>query len=436
MRSTSRRAFLGGAGAIVALPLLEALAPRRARAAAAGGASRLVVYYFPCGRDPSGWVSRTTGSQFSLPSSLASLAPLQQDGLFLTGLNDVPAQNSTSVGDHAKGTGTLLTGVPIVNGQVFDAGTSLDQLIATRLAGSSRFSSLQWTSAQPTVCDLGASCTYTQCISWADARTPLAPISDPLTAYNQLFAGSDPGASQSVLAQTQKNQKSVLDYVLAEGNSMLATLTASDRSKMDEYFTSIRALENSLFVPASSNCQPGSSPAAGPDYASSVAAFGSMMVMALQCNLAPVITYMIEFDISYRAHPWVQATLGHHALTHTGGADAQQQLLRVEKWQAEQMAAFVTQLKAATDANGASLLDSTLVLATPSLGLGASHDHGNLSPILFGRAGGQFSTGRALAYGNRQPFNNLLVSIGQAMGLGAGSFGADGSAPLPNLGGA
>lgn len=430
----SRRKFLGGAGALVALPFLEALQPRAARAAAAAATpKRFITFYFPCGRIPSTWVPSATGSNFTFPSATASLAPVQKYVNFLSGISNSQAFKATGVGAHASATGGLLAGVPVTTGQSFNLGTTVDQIIAKSLPSTTRFSSLQWTSGAATVCDVGASCTYTQCISWLDARTPMAPIADPLAAYNQLFAGADPGATATEQALRSTATKSVLDYVLQDGNRFISTLGSADRTRMDEYFTSVRSLENSLFAPASANCDPGSAPQSGPDYQTSVKVFSDMMTMALQCNLTQVITYMIEFDISYRAHPFVNAPLGHHALTHTGTQDAATQLTAVETWEAQQLAYLVTKLQNTQDANGASLLDSTVILATPAMGLGGAHDNNNLAPMLIGSCGGYFKTGgQHLDFGNNQHFNNVLVSLQEAMGVQSSMFGGD-TGPIPGI---
>ena len=432
MKSWSRRKFLGGAGALVGLPLLESLQPRAARAATASP-RRLIVFYFPCGRNPDTWVAKTTGNNFTLPASLQSFSALKSDMLLMSGLTDVPSVKCRGIGDHAMGTGTLLTGMPILNGNVFAAGKSVDQVIASSIGGSTRFNSLQWTSAQPTVCDLGCSCIYTQCISWADANTPLAPISDPLTAYNQLFAGSDPGATVAQQAARASSLKSVLDYVLEDANSFVKKLSTLDQMRMAKYFDSVRSLETSLFAKTSSNCDAGTAPQATVSYQASVQAFCDMMVMALQCDLTRVITYMIEFDISYRSHPWVNAPLGHHALTHTGGDDALRQLIALETWEATQLSYFATKLKAATDANGVSLLDNSVILATPAMGLGGVHDHNNLAPMLIGKCGGAFNTGVHRTYNNQQPYCNMLVALQNAFGINGKTFGLDGTQALPGL---
>ena len=427
----TRRKFLGGAGALVALPFLEAMQPRQAKAASAP-IKRFVVFYFPCGRNPGTWIPAATGNNFTLPSATAAMAPLQNDTVFLSGISNTQAFNAVGVGAHASATGGLLAGVPITTGEAFNLGITVDQVIAKSLPATTRFPSLQWTSAAATVCDLGASCTYTQCVSWLDARTPMAPIADPLAAYNQLFAGADPGATAAQQAVRNTATKSVLDYVLQDGNRFVSSLGSADKARMDEYFTSVRALENSLFAPASANCDPGTAPQSGPDYPTSVKLFCDMMVMALQCNLTQVISYMIEFDISYRAHPFVNAPLGHHALTHSAGQDALNQLIAVETWEAQQLAYLGTKLKSTLDANGASLLDNTAILATAAMGAGAVHDNNNLAPMIVGSCGGHFKGGQHLDFANNQHFNNVLVSMQQAMGVTANSFGGD-TGPIPGI---
>src|SRR6188768_1786961 len=105
----SRRWFLGGAGALVALPSLEYFAAKPARSQAAKPPQRLVIYFLPNGRMPASWVPAQLGESFTLPTASASLAPFQSKLLFMSGLYHTAGQSSTAAGDHAKGTGTLLT---------------------------------------------------------------------------------------------------------------------------------------------------------------------------------------------------------------------------------------------------------------------------------------------------------------------------------------
>jgi hypothetical protein len=184
----------------------------------------------------------------------------------------------------------------------------------------------------------------------------------------------------------------------------------------------VRTLETNLLAPLPAGCAPGTAPQPGLDYPTSVRAFGDLMVLAFQCDLTQVISYMIEFDISYRSHPFLNADLGHHALTHTGTADAVAALVRVETWQAEQLAYVATRLQTLPDVDGRSMLDNSLLMGISSMAQGAIHEHANLSAVLVGGAGG-LKMGQHIAYNNGQSVANLMLTVQQALGGGAKSFG-------------
>src|SRR5262249_5217024 len=147
------------------------------------------------------------------------------------------------------------------------------------LAPSTRFPSLQWGAGEPMACDFGASCSYTQSISWAGPKAPLAPTISPLTAFNQLFVGDQEGATATEQAIRRTSLKSVLDYTLDDANALNATLGRDDKSRLDEYLTSIRDLENRLTKPAGA-CATGPAPSGSLEYPDRVKAFHDLIALA------------------------------------------------------------------------------------------------------------------------------------------------------------
>jgi hypothetical protein len=418
--------FLGGAGTLVALPALEIF---EARAGGESPPQRLVVYFVPNGRVPATWVPPESGTSFSFPAALAPLAPLQADMICLSGLYHTAAVQSVGTGDHARGTGTVLNCAPYPDGGLH-GDISMDQTLVKALQPNTRFPSLQWGAGEPMACDFAASCVYTQSISWAGPKAPLAPTIDPLTAFNQLFAGANEGATAEEQARRRASLQSVLDYVLADAETLQSNLGTEDRHKLDEYFTSVRELEKRLAGPGST-CDTGPAPPPGLDYPSRVQAFHDLIVLTLQCDQARVISFMIENGLSNRSHPFIGATGGHHALTH-GGAATAGQLLALETWHAEQASYLAQRLKSVQDVDGTSLLDNTAMLILPDMGDGGPHDHENLAPVIVGRCRNTLSVGQSIHYPSA-PLGNLYVALLQAFGVSTNSFGIDGTAPLPGL---
>ncbi|HWB76098.1 MAG TPA: DUF1552 domain-containing protein [Nannocystaceae bacterium] len=431
-----RRFLLGAAGAMVALPGLELFAPttKVARAQVDASTKRLLVYFVPNGRTPGNWVPPESGGAFSLPAALAPLAPLQSEMIAISGLYHTAALLSTGTGDHALGTGTVLNCAPYPDGGLH-GDISMDQAAVAALAPTTRFPSLQWGAGEPMACDFGASCSYTQAISWAGPQLPLAPVINPLTAFNQLFGGANEGATQQQQEIRRQSLASVLDWVQDDAETLKTQLGTSDKQKLEEYFTSVRELELRLTQPAG-DCMPGVPPGGALDYPSRVTAFHDLIALAFQCDQTRVLSFMIENGLSGRSHPFIGAPGGHHGLTHgaggTGGATAAQQLLALETWQCSMASALAQKLKATLDPDGTPVLDRTAMLILPDMGDGGPHDHTNLAPVIVGRCGGKLAVGQAVHYASA-PLGNLHVTLLQALGAPNTTFGCDGVAPLDGL---
>lgn len=431
MIQLSRRWFLGGAGALIALPSLELFASKPARSQPAQPPRRLIIYVLPNGRMPATWIPAQQGESFQLPTGSKSLEPFKQRMLFMSGLSHTAARKSNAAGDHAMGTGTLLTSTELHNFTVLTNDISLDQAVVKALAPKTRFPSLQWSAGEPAACDFSASCTYTQTVSWAAKGQPLSPVADPLTAFNQLFGGSNEGATAEQQAIRRRSMSSVLDYALQDANRLNLRLGVADRQKLDEYLSALREVEARLQSPLG-ECQLGQPPGAGLGYRERVTAFNDLMVLALRCDQSRVLTFMIENGLSSRSHPFVDAVAGHHAISHDPSPNGRAALLRVEAWQCEQAADLATKLAATQDVDGTSLLDNTALLLLPDMGDGYPHDHTSLAPVLLGGCGGALETGKAVNY-QGAPIGNLYVTLLKAMGASNNTFGQDGTAVLPGM---
>ncbi len=426
----SRRRFLGGAGVLVALPALELFRAPNALSAPEPAAKRLLVYFVPNGRNPATWVPPEVGDAFSFPQALAPLADLKVDMIHLSGLYHTSAKLSAGTGDHALGTGSILNCAPYPDGGIH-GDISMDQALVKALEPKTRFPSLQWGAGEPMACDFGASCILTQSVSWAGPQAPLSPTINPRVAFEQMFAGTDEGATDEEKARRRASLLSVLDYVQDDGKALQKKLGAADKAKLEEYFTSVRELEQRIEQPLDPSCIPGQSPVDGLDYPARVQAFNDLIVLAFQCDQTRIISFMIENGLSGRSHPFISAPGGHHAITHGGDATLGQ-LIAVETWQAQQAAYVAQKLKTTLDFEGVPLLDNTAMLILPDMGAGSVHDHENLAPVLVGSCGGALHTNQALKYANA-PLGDMYVALLQAFGVETTTFGVDGTTPLAGL---
>jgi len=133
----TRRGFLGGAGTVVTLPLLESLLPRVARAQSSTAPVRLLFWYAPCGIVMENWTPAVAGPLTTLPRILAPLWESAGELTVLTDMANDPAIVEDMPGHHARGTGSYLTcqTIAFTADANIQNGISADQVAANHLAG-------------------------------------------------------------------------------------------------------------------------------------------------------------------------------------------------------------------------------------------------------------------------------------------------------------
>lgn len=424
MKLTRRRFLRAAGGAALALPALSMFS---SISRADTPLPRLLVYYLPNGRRREWWVPSANGG-LTFPASLSALQPFANRALSITDLWNTAASNSPGAA-HAMGTGTLLTGtaIPTVAGGVVHNNISFDQILARELAPDTRFASLQWSSGEPGVCDVGGSaCAYTQSVSWSGPRQPMLPTLNPHAAFTRLFGdGAADGLAGRAADIRRQSVGSVLDLTREEAGRFEARLGADDRETFQQYRTALAELEASLLRPPSACGADETGPSPTLTYPERVPAFHELIKLAFQCDQTRIITFMIEFGLSLRSHDFLGAPGGHHVLTHDLSQSALERLERVERWQAQMLADMLTRLDSTPTAAGRTLLDDTMVLVVPSMGEGASHDHTRVCPLIFGGTGFVATDGRQVN-GAQTSLANLFVTLLAGFGV-EGSFGAGGA---------
>jgi hypothetical protein len=464
-----RRAILRGAAACVALPMLESLlSPSEARAQTASSPLRLMCWHIPVGVWGPSWFPTDTGVDYTLSSTLTSLAPVKSKVLVFAGVinygpNNVPAVNSQgSHGCGPPGMTTCTQGTKPAIGM----GISVDQVYAQALGNVTSIPSIQISGTDSTFSDVSYPSVYNGTTSWASATQPLAPVANPGLIFDQLFAGgaSTSGDAGAQAAVTKRNalRKSVLDEVLAEGNTLVNKLGRTDQVKVDEYLSAVRAAEVSVQNAISGlgmNCSPGTMTrpnlTAGPDTNGNGAkiidpptmtsTMIDLMVLAFQCDATRVINYqqMNGGHSSYSALPWLNINQDHHGLSHHNGDPTKGALLaQIEAWEITQFSSFLQKLDAISEGSG-TVLDNSLIFLSSELSDGNAHNQGTTTyanftgptgkPILLaGSAGGKITTGRHIAYNNALQAN-LFITMLNALGVPATTFGAGGTMPLTGL---
>lgn len=440
----SRRTFLRGAGAALALPFLEAMVPggKMLRAADPAAPLRLLAYYVPCGIHMPAWTPTAEGADYQLTEILAPLANVKADVNVLTGLENRPARPD-GPGDHASGTGAFITAAhPFkTEGSNIRNGISMDQVAANAFEGATKFNSIQLGmdgGGSTGNCDSGYSCAYARNISWASEQTPLPKISDLRQAFDYIFGGFDPGASREAIERRRAYKKSVLDAVRGDTARLKGQLGAKDNQKLDEYLEGVRALE--MKVEADQNgpaCSPPTEPGANTNYAAKAQAMADLMVAAFECDLTRVTSFMLAnagSNRNYQSEPGVNVSGGHHQLSHHQNQQSNfDALTAIDIWEVRQFAYLLEGLKAKTDIDGNSLLHNSAIFFSSEISDGNRHNHDDMPILLAGAAGGRWSTGRHIRYEGKPPVGNLFIEMLNAVGVPITSFGLDGTQPLTGL---
>ncbi|MEQ1571565.1 MAG: DUF1552 domain-containing protein [Myxococcota bacterium] len=433
----SRRAFLRGAAATLALPLLPSALPRATWGSELARPTRLLFYYVPNGiQDP--WTPTTFGADYDLTEITAPLEPVKAHVSLLTGLASLPAEDIVP-GDHARGTGAFLTGVKIkrTSGSDIDSAVSVDQLAANAAGGESLFRSLQ-IGIQPGGntgdCTAGYSCAYTRNISWADDTTPLPNITDPGLLFDRLF-GVDQGLPPEIERVRRLSRASILDQVLTESESLSTRLGQADREKLDQYLTAVREVEVRVNSLGGGACGSGDRPNGDVAYAERVALMQDLIVTAFQCDLTRIVTFMLGEAASNQSYDFIGVPGSHHEISHhQGDATKLAQLRTIARWEVQQFADLVQRLAETPDGEG-SLVDSTLAFWSSEIRDGNDHTHRDLPVLLAGGGNGAHLGGVHRVYDavEPRPVGDLLLTMLHAFGVDVDQVGDDGQTPLEDL---
>jgi hypothetical protein len=432
-RTLSRRTFLRGAGAALALPFLDAMVPRSARAQAQASARRFLAWYVPNGIHMPAWTPATTGAGYALTPILQPLAPVRDEVLVLSNLSNRAATDNVS-GDHARGTGSFLTCTRVrrSEGAEIENGISLDQVIAQAVGAQTALPSLQLGTeggGPSGNCDSGYSCAYARNVSWAGPASPLAKEINPQNAFDRLFQGADAHLSAEERERRRQLRLSILDAVSEDARRLRLELGSVDRRKLDEYLTGVRELELRVATTSATTCS-GNQPEPPADYRARVRAMSDVMVLAFRCDVTRVITFMQANAGSNQTYPWLGVADGHHQISHHQGNPANHAALQaIDTWEVEQLAYLLQQLAAISEPGG-SVLDSSLVFFSSELEDGDAHRHTNLPVLLAGRGGGVVQPGRHLRWSSERKLADLFLTILAAFGIQRAGFGLDGTAPL------
>jgi hypothetical protein len=432
----SRRTALKGVGALVALPFLEAMLPRAVGLGTTASVSksplRMAFLYVPNGMNMREWTPGEEGELGELPYTLEPLKPFQHDFMVLSGLTlDKARPNGDGPGDHARAMSVFLTGRQPrkTHGADIKVGVSVDQYAAEQVGKATRFASLEVGcegGKNAGNCDSGYSCAYSSNLAWRTESTPVSKEIDPRLVFERLFAV--PGArGDEEQSRRERNNKSILDFVAEDANSLKAKLGAADNRKLDEYLTGVREIERRI-QKAQPVVEVGQSKMARPtgipqDYKEHLRLMDDILALAFQADLTRIATFVFANDGSNRSYRPIDVPEGHHDLSHHGGDKTKLEKIRtINRFHVEQLAYFLERLKSVPEGDG-TLLDNSMIVYGGGIGDGNRHNHDNLPILLAGKGGGTLKPGRHVRYPKETPLMNLYLSMLDRMGAPAESFG-------------
>lgn len=428
-RQLSRRTLLRGVGVSLALPCLDLMKPAVAAIAENGttAPTRLAWVFFPNGTNAERWFPKGKGSDWELSPSLEPLAECKGDFNVLRGLAQVNAQSlGDGPGDHARSAAAFLTGAHPYKtaGSKIKVGRSADQIAADEYGRATRLASLELGTEEGKdagSCDSGYACAYSNNISWRSETLPTAKEINPLRAFQRLF-----GTAGSTDARLRAMQSNILDFVTDQRKHLDRISGTDDRRKLDEYFTSVREVEqriNRFSFPVAlpdGVVEPNGKPSNPTEH---IRLMYDLMVLAFRTDTTRIATFMLANEGSNRAFPMIEVKDGHHQLSHhENKQDSIEKIAKIDRYYSEQFCYFLKKLKETPEGDG-NLLDHSMIVYGGCISDGNRHDHHDLPILLAGKGGNRIQTGRLLEYPQYTPLNNLFSSMLETVGINGVKFG-------------
>jgi hypothetical protein len=416
-RQLSRRRFLSGAGAFLALPILGSFTPVFGREKAIAPPQRMLLISNNLGVLPTQFFPTQTGRGYAASPYLATLAAFRDDFTVCSGLS-----HPDVVGGHST-ENCFLTAARGPTKSGFRNEISLDQFAAEKLGQVTRLPTL----------NLGVNIDKAnRSLSWTRDGV-LLPAEDSASAlFRRMFLQGNPAEVARPLHRLEE-RGSILDTLLDDTKRYARGLDGADRTRLDQYLTSVREVEARLRTAREWELRPKPSterpmPTDISDRQLFFAKFDLMLSMAqlaFESDSTRIVTLMVDAFATpvFKLHPDQNTTDGYHNLSHHGqSVEKVRQLQDADQQQMTLLAKVLGRLTEHREGDQR-LLDRTMVLFGSNMGDANTHDNTNL-PILL--AGGGFKHGQHIAFRRDQntPLCNLYVSMLQKMGIEADSFGS------------
>lgn len=411
----SRRVVLRALGASVALPWLES-GKLRGGDRGVVGPKRFAFLFFGDGIHPPEWWSKGSGSSLELGPAFTSLEAVKQKVNFVHGLH----HPEDVVGGHAKGAAGILTGVRPQGGRDIQAALSLDQLLAQRLGDQTLLPSLVLACERPVsgFHESSYSMMYSSHVSWSSPVSPVPAEIYPALAFDSLFE-----------SKGNRTGVSVLDYVQEQLRDVTRKVSSADKSKIDEYATSIREVEQRLAKleqrqqadPADAAASSFQRPANGvPNQLDEHSRLMcDIIALAFQTDRTRIATLLLTNNLSGQVYPFLGLNVDHHNYSHSW---QNREYASITRFWVEQYAYLVRKLDAMQEGDGTVLDHSCIVLANEQW---TAHSSPKIPLVMSGGLAGTLKTGRTLDYesAKERRMSSLYLSLTDRMDVRLTEFG-------------
>jgi len=426
-RRTALHGMLGGGAVSVALPFLDCFLNTNGTALAATGAPlplRFGTWFWGCGLTPGRWIPQKTGAAYDMPPELKPLEAFKDRLSIFSGFK----ANTDGKGavPHYTGSMAIMTGAA-PKGQGMVEAATFDTMVADTIGGQSRFRSLEVTA--------------TGNPSDSNSRRSSAVINasepSPLAFYQRLFGPEfkDPNAADFKPDPRVMVRKSALSAIKDQRDALLGEVGAADRVRLDEYFTSIRQLEQQLDIqlqkPAPLEAckvpgQPGATKVGTQidDVIANHRLLAGLMAQALACNQTQVFNVM--FGDATSSLRKAGSTITHHQLTHEEPIDEKSGCQPEATYFVERIVEGFQTMLVAMDSvreGDGTLLDHMLLFAYSECSFAKVHSLESIPMFVAGRANGKVKTGLHID-GGGDPVTRVGLTVQQVLGVPASSWGA------------
>ena len=410
-----RRTMLKGAGATLALPLLDAMLPAASAAttAAAGKIPKRFAFIgFPHGAIMDRWSPKETGTSFTMSPILQPLEPFRKHMTIVSGLRNKPAETPEPHAYIEQGWLTAVKPWDFGKGGP-DSGVSADQLAVRYVGQDTRLPSLELSVGQGSAR-----------IAWRTPTQALPQESNPRAVFQKLFGQGDTDQERAeILSETG----SILDRVQAQAQRLQASLGVQDRNVVHDYLDSVREIERRVQMAEkahNTDLTIPDAPIGTPnDLTEYFKLMFDLMALAFQADITRVITLSMDHEASMRTYTNLAISEGFHPLSHHGNnPEKMDKLVKIQNYHTQVFAGFIKKIEASKEGEG-TVLDHSTILFGSDMSNSDRHNNDPLPSVILGHANGKIKGGQHLKYPQDSRHGELLLTLLQRNEIPVKSIG-------------